>query len=167
LTGVAPGRATLRLTAERLIPAPPVRIWEACTTRAGLARWWAPEDLIVEVTKLEVRPEGAIDFFFRYAPALLTPESREAYRAAGVPISFHLRGRFTEVRPNVRLAFSQSLDLGRAGASPRMATEFDLRPEGGATRVVLTAEGPAEAHWQTLGAANLRGQLERMERALG
>ena len=95
----------LELSASRVIPHPPARVWAACTSKESLARWWSPEDLRTTVRRLDVRAGGQVVFHVRYVPALLTKDGAEAFRAARVPISFDLRGKLSEVVPGRLLTF--------------------------------------------------------------
>ena len=156
----------LMLSATRRLAAPVPRVWSACTTKRELERWWGPADLQTTVRRLEVRKGGAIAFHVRYVPALLTRASAEAFRAAGVPIAFDLRGTVTELVPESLLVFDLTLDLGKSGAGIPMATRLELVPDGDATQVTVSGSGQPTPHWRTLGAQNLAGQLERLERVV-
>lgn len=156
----------LELSANRVLPYPPDRVWAACTRKEGLERWWSPEDLRTIVRRLEVRPGGEVDFYIRYVPALLTSESADAFRSARIPISFHMRGKLSVVEVDRVLAFDLTLEIDRAGAGVRTSTRLELKPEGLGTRVTVIARGQGTPHWATLGQQNLEAQLERLERAL-
>jgi uncharacterized protein YndB with AHSA1/START domain len=156
----------LELAATRLLPYPPVRVWAACTRKELLERWWSPEDLRTTVRRLDVRPGGDVVFHVRYVPALLTKDAAESFRAARIPISFDIRGTFTEVILERLLTFDLTLELGKAGAGVNSVTRLELIPEDSGTRVNLIAGGKGTPHWKTLGRQNLDAQLERLERAL-
>jgi uncharacterized protein YndB with AHSA1/START domain len=156
----------LVLTAVRRIPAPASRIWAGLTSKHLLEAWWSPSDLATRVRRLEVRLGGAVEMHVRYVPALWTAESTAAFRAAGVPISFDLRGTWSEFEVERRLTFDLTLELDRKGAGVGMRTRFDLVPEGAATGVTITGTGASTPHWRTLGQRNLEAQLERLEQAV-
>jgi uncharacterized protein YndB with AHSA1/START domain len=159
-----PERLTIQV--ERAVAAPIQRVWQVWTTRSGLESWWGPEQIVVQVRRLDVRPEGAMDFWLRYAPALLTPDSPQRFAAAGVPIGFHVRGRFTEVAEPSLLAFYQELDLGKTAKPFRFSTRVELTEAGDQTRIKVIADGALSPHWSTLGEASLKAQLARLELAL-
>jgi uncharacterized protein YndB with AHSA1/START domain len=156
----------LELKASRWLPFSTSRVWTACSTKAGLERWWSPEDLRTTVRKLEVRPGGAVAFHIRYLPALLTTGSTEPFRAARIPIAFDMRGRVSAVVEERLLAFDLTLEIGKGGAGVDSSTRLELAPEGAGTRVTLVGTGKRTPHWITLGQQNLEAQLVRLEEAL-
>jgi uncharacterized protein YndB with AHSA1/START domain len=157
----------LHFTAERTFPVPVERVWAQCTTKRGLESWWSPEDLRTTVKRLEPGVDGPVVLSVRYVPAMLEAGRSEAFRAAGVPISFELRGRIQEWRPNTRLVFALTLTLDRAGAGIETVTELDIDPADTGTHVRLVVGGKTNPHWKTLGRANVEGQLDRLGRSLG
>ena len=83
-----PAELTLDLT--RLLPAPPPRVFGACTKPEELAKWWGPQGFTVP----------SIDF---------APRVGSSYRIAMQPPDgelFHLAGEFREVDPPERLAYT-------------------------------------------------------------
>lgn len=102
----------------------------------------------------------------RYVPALFSPESTEAFRAARIPLTFDMRGIVSEVIEQRLLTFDLTLDIGKGGAGVRMVTRLELAPEGIGTRVDIVGTGKGTPHWATLGQRNLEAQLERLARAL-
>lgn len=46
----------LDLTIERVIKAPPSRVWEAWTRPDQLAKWWVPAPTVARIDRLDVRP---------------------------------------------------------------------------------------------------------------
>jgi uncharacterized protein YndB with AHSA1/START domain len=161
-----PSEEPVDLVAERVIPAPVPAVWDQCTSKRGLESWWSPEDLRTVVKRLDPRPGGEVTMSLRYVPALLGPQSEEAFRAAHIPISFDLRGTFREVERNRRIVLDLSLTLDRAGARVESVTELDLVAEGTGTKVRITVRGNREKHMLSLGKANLEGQLDRLARSL-
>jgi len=161
MTDRAPG--DLELTATRRLPFPAARVWTACTTKSTIEQWWSPEDLRTTVRRLEVRPGGEVLFRVRYVPALLTPGSKDVFRAARIPIAFDLRGKLSEVVLERILTFDLTLDIGKAGTGVEMITKFELNPDGDGTWVKLIARGKETPHWTTLGQQTLEAQLERLE----
>ena len=165
MSPIAPA-PTLELAADRWFPFTVDRVWKLCTSKRGLERWWSPEDLRTTVRRFEPRPGGEVVLALGYAPAMLHPESTDAFRAAGVPISLVLRGKIREWRKDRRLALELTLSLDRAGAGITTVTQLDFETTGGGTRVKLTVSGKSDPHFRALGEANLVGQLDRLGRAL-
>jgi uncharacterized protein YndB with AHSA1/START domain len=159
--------ATLALTATRWFPVSLDRVWAQCTSKEGLESWWSPEDLRTTVKRIDPRPGGDLVLSLRYVPAMLGHKHEEAFRAAGVPIGFVLRGRFAEFVKHRRLTLALTLTLDRAGAGIETCTELEFRVETGGTRVQLLVRGTNERHMVTLGNPNLEGQLDRLGRSLG
>jgi uncharacterized protein YndB with AHSA1/START domain len=162
-----PSLPELELSSERWFPFPPERLWAQCTSKQGLESWWSPEDLRTTVKRIDPRPGGEIVLSLRYAPPMLEKTHEEAFRAAGIPLAFTLRGKFLECEIRQRLTLALTLSLNRAGAGIETVTQLDFQSESGGTRVRLGVRGPNERHIVTLGKANLQGQLERLGRSLG
>ncbi len=152
------------LSASRVMPVGIPKVWQACTTKEAVERWWSPEDLRTSVRRWEVRSGGRISLHIRYLPAMLTPQAADSFRAAGVPIAFDLRGTLREVSFERLLDFDLKLELGRAGAGIPMATRFELARVAESTEVRVVATGADTPHWASLGQRNLESQLERLER---
>ena len=80
----------LMLHLERVLPAPPARVFEAMTDPAELAKWWGPSGFSSPSIELDVRVGGA------YRIAMQPPEGD----------LFYLRGAFREVEPPARLSYT-------------------------------------------------------------
>ncbi len=156
----ASGAAELR--AERTIAAPPEAIWRACTTPSAVERWWGPPDLRTTVRRLEVRPGGAVLFHLRHLPALFGRAGSDAARAAGVPLSFAIRGHLEVVEPLRRLDFCLTLAVAGTEGGIDFRLRLDLLPEADGTRVAFFAAGPAASPGTDSGPANIDRQLERL-----
>jgi uncharacterized protein YndB with AHSA1/START domain len=153
------------LSATRRIPCGPREVWNACTSKRGLETWWSASDLRTRVRRLEVRPGGGVELHVRYLPSLITAGSSESFRAAGVPISFDLRGKIGELVAERVIEYDLSLDLGKNTPGVRMVTRFELSDDGDATVVKLSALGQSDPQWKTLSQRTLDAQLERLELA--
>jgi len=162
----APHDANLELTAERWFPVAVERVWEQCTSKRGLERWWSPEDLRTSARRFDPRPGGDVVLSLRYASAMLDPKNEETFRAAGVPISLVLRGKIREWQKHRRLVLELTLTLDRAGAGITTVTQLEFEATGGGTRLRLTVTGKSDPHFRTLGEANLNGQLDRLGQSL-
>ncbi len=158
--------ADLELVAERSFAANVDRVWELCTTKRGLERWWSPETLRTTVTRWEGRLGGEVSMALRYLPAMLGPKGESEYLAAGIPITLRLHGRVVEWERHRRVAFELTLTLDRAGAGITNVTRLEFEPLGPGTLVRLVVTGKSEPHLVTLGKTNLEGQLDRLGRCL-
>ncbi len=161
MTGPDP-TTVVDFVAERWIAAPVDRVWLQCTTPEGIERWWSPEDLRTTVKRFDPRPGGEVLLTMRYVPAMLGAGRDEAFKAAGVPIGFVLRGRVLEAERYTRLVVELTLSLDRAGAGITTTTGLEFAAAGDRTHVTLHARGATNPHWVTLGQANLEGQLHRL-----
>ena len=83
-----PGALTLQL--ERLLPAPPGRVFAAQVDPALLARWWGPSGFTAPAVEIDARAGG------RYRIAMQPPQGE----------LFHLAGEFLEVAPPARLVYT-------------------------------------------------------------
>jgi uncharacterized protein YndB with AHSA1/START domain len=78
------------LQMRRVLPAPPVRVFEALTRPDDLARWWGPRLFTTPEIELDLRVGG------HYRFTMQPPD--------GDP--FHLAGEFLEITPPSWLAYS-------------------------------------------------------------
>lgn len=161
-----PGSKLVALTEERVLSASPSRTWALWATRSGFESWWAPEGFVLTIQALEVRVGGRIDLRYEEVGAARNPAWAGELRAKGQGTSFTARGYFTEVEPLRRLGFRQELDFGRAGKPQEYQLTAEFSSVEGGTRVRLTAEASPTKHWALLGRSNLKGQLERLARAV-
>jgi uncharacterized protein YndB with AHSA1/START domain len=161
-----PSSDRYELVSERQFSIEIDRVWEQCTSKRGLESWWSPEDLRTTVKRLEARPGGAVEMSVRYVPAMLDPKQEVAFRAAGIPISFTLRGTVREMERNRHVTFELTLTLDRAGAGITTVTRLEFEPFEAGTKVKLIVTGKSDPHMATLGQANLEGQLDRLGRSL-
>ncbi len=156
----------IELRATLWVPHEPARVWTVCSTKTGLEGWWSPKELRTRVLRWELRRGGGIVLRVRYLPALLTPGSGEAFRAAGVPVVLTMRGSVREVVEQRRMAFGLALDLGSGGDETETVTTLELTPEGSGTRITVVERGAQTPHGVALGPKILEGRLDRIARAL-
>lgn len=158
-------RSLVSITSERSLGASCANVWLLWTTRKGLESWWSPDGFRMEVTALEIRVGGPIEFRYEDAGSAGDYVWRSALQAGGLTSSWTARGSFLEVDAPRRLAFRQALDFGSKAATQeyRMTAEFQEDPAG--ARVLLTAEATPSKHWGLLGRTNLEGQLDRLAKA--
>jgi uncharacterized protein YndB with AHSA1/START domain len=80
----------LELHLERVVPAPPERVFAACVDPEALAAWWGPAGFTSPDVTLDARAGG------RYRIAMQPSEGDR----------FHLRGEFREIDPPRRLVYT-------------------------------------------------------------
>ncbi len=114
----------LRLHLERVLDAPPERVFEACVDPELLAKWWGPRDFTSPSLELDVRPGG------RYRIAMQPPDGE----------LFHLRGEYREVDPPERLVFTFEWEDPDPDDITNVVT-LTFREVDDGTRVVLD-QGP-------------------------
>ena len=91
------------LSFRRVIPAPRSRVWAAWTEAAHFAQWFGPHGTVVDPCELEARVGGRL--FFRH-------------RHTDYP-EVWVRGEFTEVVPQERLAFVVGFSDPEGNERPR------------------------------------------------
>ncbi len=110
-----------RLELDAVIAAPVSRVWQAWTTREGLAGWWWDHWPDVEID-VDARVGGA----YRFA----APD-------AGIVVS----GRYLAVEEPSRLAFTWDW-ADTDGRSVGETVEVRFAEEGGGTRLAIVHSGP-------------------------
>ncbi|MFN4091256.1 MAG: SRPBCC family protein [Alphaproteobacteria bacterium] len=113
---------------ERVIDAPPEKIYRAYTDPAILSQWFAPKPWTITDAVIEPRPGGRFDF-------VMHGPNGERFPNSGV---------FLEVVPNRRLVSTDAFTPGwKPAGQPFMAARIELEPTGdGKTRYTATA-----SHW--------------------
>lgn len=117
------GETTLRM--ERLIAAPPERVFDFWTNPALLATWWGPDTFDVPEYALDVRPGGA------WRTTMRSPDGG-LHTVSGV---------YRSIEPPRLLVFTWGWDddHGRRGDETVVTVAFEAAPGG--TRLTLTQEG--------------------------
>jgi len=160
-----PPERTVR--AARRVDAPIERLWELGVTPAGLLRWWGSEDLTPIAARVDPRAGGRWEIDLAYTPALQHPEQHAAFAAAGIPTEVRLSGRIARWEPPRRIEVPYEARFGSLRPATPVRWEATMAPVDGATDVEFRATSPAEGHWDLLGAANLRRQLDRLAALAG
>lgn len=110
----------MRLHLERVLPARPARVFEACVEPDQLARWWGPAGFTAPSIELDPRVGGS------YRIAMQPPEGE----------LFHLSGEFREVDPPGRLAYTFRWEDPDPNDQETVA-ELSFNDLDGSTRLVL------------------------------
>jgi uncharacterized protein YndB with AHSA1/START domain len=147
---------------ERIYDVPVEDLWDLWTTKEGLAEWFAPEGMHVEVLALDLRVGGTFDHVMTAVGA-----EQIAYMTnVGRPPSARVSGRFVEIMHHQRLRIRFDIDFV-PGVEPYpydIAVAFHA--EGERMRMVVTADrhpDPEMTRGATLG---LTSQLNRFEVAI-
>lgn len=134
---------------EKVLPAPPERVFAACLDPESLAEWWGPAGFTSRALDLDARRGG------RYRITMQPPEGE----------AFHLRGEFLEIDPPRRLAYTFEWEEPDPDDRETVVTLSFLEHRDG-TKLVLD-QGPfATEARHTLHEAGWTDTLERLERAL-
>lgn len=143
------GPAELRLHQERVLTAPPERVFAACVEAERLAEWWGPAGFTSPSIELDVREGG------RYRIAMQPPEGD----------LFHLRGEFREVEPPHRLVYTFAWEEPTPDDRETLVS-LTFERVGVGTRLVLD-QGPfATEERYGLHAAGWTDALDRLEESL-
>lgn len=137
----------LGIVIERRIPGTPETVFRALTEPELYARWMGPEGSETVVDQMDVRVGGRLAFRVRLEDG---PE-------------FALGGTYREIDPPRRLVHTWAM----AGDPSETTVTFELRPELGETRVLLTHVGFTDRTDVEQNDAGWRHQLDRLDSLLG
>jgi uncharacterized protein YndB with AHSA1/START domain len=143
---------------ERTYPASPDTIWELWTTPEGIEQWWAPDGFETKVRELDLRPGGELV----YEMTATAPEQVEFMKSAGMPVTTESRKTFTEIERPTRLAYRSLIDFVPDKEPYEHATEVELTPADGGTRVVMTIEPLHDEVWTERLVAGRSNELDNL-----
>ena len=115
---------TLTLKLERLIAAPPERVFAAWTQPELLNQWSSPPGISIEGGELDLRVGGLWRVMMRAEDG----STREAF------------GMYREIVRPTRLVYTHAWHVG-SGTTPVTVLTVEFRPEGTSTRLLLTQTG--------------------------
>ncbi|MBF9035022.1 ATPase [Rhodobacterales bacterium HKCCE2091] len=142
-------------SAERLIAAPPARLFAAWTDADVLVRWLPPDGATMEAVAHDPRPGGALRLILRFPPG--TPgKSADATDV--------VTGRFAALDPPRAIDLDIAFDSTDPDFAGTMRMAWSFTPEGDATRVRVACTDvptgiPPEDH-----AAGLASSLDNLAR---
>lgn len=149
-------------TIERMLKASPEKVWMMWTTREGLERWWGPEGFSVQMLHLDVRVGGHFELIMKTE----VPEIIAMLEEGGMGASQRLRGDYTIVEPNRRLAYTNAVDFV-PGVTPYKATTLiELTAVSGGTRLAVTNDVMHDAMWTERARMGWEQEIGKLERAL-
>lgn len=128
---------------ERIVTAPPTRVWELWTTADGISKWWAPEGFRTDVTRLELQPGGELD----YTMTAVGPQQVAFMEQNGMPLATESRKYFTEIAEPTRLAYRSVIDFVPDHEPYEQLTEITLEPVADGTRIVMDVEPLHDEVW--------------------
>ena len=144
---------------ERTVSATPERVWELWTTPEGISRWWAPDGFRTDVTTLDLRPGGALE----YTMTAVAAEQVAFMEQNGMPLSTPSRKRFTEIEEPTRLGYASIIDFVPGHDEYEQLTEIELHAtDDGGTRIVMHVEPLHDEVWTQRLLAGRANELENL-----
>jgi len=139
----------LALHMKRVLPAPRVLVFKACTEPDELAKWWGPRGFTAPSVELDVRVGGS------YRIAMQPPDGE----------LFHLTGEFTEVDSPARLAYTFRWEDPDPDDVETVVTLL-FRDLGESTELVFTQRAFATEARRALHERGWTDSLDRLQRCL-
>lgn len=112
------------LTIERLIPAPPERLFELWTNPEMLVKWWGPEGFDIPAHNMDVRPGG------RWRTTMRSPDGK-LHTVSGV---------YRTIDPPRRLVFTWGWDDDKGVRGHETEVTVTFHPTPGGTKLALTQQ---------------------------
>ena len=147
----------------RTYPASVEALWALWTTKAGFESWWGPEGFRVEVSAIEPREGGALE----YEMIADAPEAIAAMKAMGQPLSHGTRGRYAELRPHTRLKLVHVIDFIPGSEVYEHVIEVDFSAAGGQATMTVTVHPHLDPHWTRMSLEGFASQLTKLDRRFG
>lgn len=147
---------------ERTYDGPVDDLWDLWTTKDGFESWWGPEGFRVEVSRLEARVGGALEYDMIADRA----EEVAAMEAQGWGVRHATHGRFVEWEPKRRLVVRHAIDFIPGVEPYDNDITVELVPEGTRVRMVVEIQPHRDAHWTRMSAQGFESQLTKVPGAL-
>jgi len=152
-------RSRAKLTLERSYRAEVEELWALWTTKEGFESWWGPEGFRVEVSALEAREGGAL----QYAMIADAPEQIAAMKQLGQPISHETSGTFSVFEPYQRLALTHVIDFLPGVAPYPSSMSVELFPSGANVRMVVTLDAMHNDEFTNMQREGFTSQLTKLD----
>jgi len=133
------------LVIDRVLSAPPDRVFAAWTDSTQLAQWYGPEGMKAEIFENDVTPGG------KYALVMRSDEGEH-----------HLSGAYEEIDPPRKLVMTWKWKT----SDETTRVTIELRPEGDGTHLRLTHTGFDEAEQASSHNQGWSSSLHDLERYL-
>jgi uncharacterized protein YndB with AHSA1/START domain len=134
-------------------------LWDLWTTKDGFESWWAPDGCRSEVHVIEACADGSL----RYNMIAVEPAQIADMKLLGLAPSHAVNARFTEFKPNRRLAITHIVDLG-PGLKPEECTiSVDFVPVGESVRMVVTIQPMRDEEFTRRSVKGFIEQLRKLE----
>ena len=144
---------------ERTYQARVEDLWALWTTKDGFESWWWPEGCRSKVHTIEARVGGTL----HYNMTAVEPAQIADMKQLGLEPSHAVYARFTEIKPNRRLAITHVVDFG-PGLKPEECTiAVDFLPAGESVRMVVTIEPMRSEEFTRRSQLGFISQLRNLE----
>lgn len=153
---------TKRIRIERMYDASIEEMWEMWTTKEGVESWWGPDGFGVTVFEFDLRVGGTL----HYSMNALGAEQIAFMKKENMPVSHAVRGRFTEVVVNERLAFIHIVDFVPNTAPFELETVVEIHPAPNGVKLVLEIEAMPDPIWTQRMKDGWEMELGKLEKAL-
>lgn len=150
-------------TIERLLRAPPGKVWQMWTTKEGLEKWFGPKGFTSKAQKLELRVGGAYEIIM----TARDPQIVEFLKNAGIPRDNIDRGAYAEIVPEKRLAWTAAVDFVPGVAPYKIDQEVELFPAPEGTRMVFKQAAMHDPEWTGQAKDGWTQSFDKLELALG
>ena len=150
------------LTVERTYRATVDEVWELLTSPKGIEAWWGPDGFRVEVTALELRPGGYLD----WAMIADFPEMVDLMKQSGMKTRTTHRHTFTEVTPKTALAWSSVADFIPGVKPYPTQARLELRPAGAEVKVTVTLQRMHDELWTGRQHQGWQMQLSKLDQLI-
>ena len=143
---------------DRIVSAPPARVWELWTTPEGISQWWAPEGFRTEVSRLDLSEGGELI----YTMTAVGPEQVAFMEQNGMPLTTESHKYFTQIVEPTRLAYRSVIDFVPDREPYEQLTEVVLVPVEGGTRVEMRVEPLHDEVWTQRLVAGRANELDNL-----
>jgi len=139
------------LEMERLIPAPPERVFEYWTEPELVAKWFGPGDFDVPSSDLDLRPGG------KWRTTIRSPEGKLRT----------VSGVYSTIEPPRRLVFTWAWDDDNGVRGHETQVTVTLEPTPGGTRLRLVQEDFQNREVRDLHNGGWGSSLSKLQRLAG
>lgn len=145
---------------ERTYRATVQELWELWTTKDGFESWWGPEGFRVDVQELDAKIGGSL----RYDMIADAPEAIAEMKKAGQPLSHKTSGKFSEFKPQTKLALTHLIDF-LPGVTPyESVMVLELFPSGRNVRMVVTLSPMHNPEFSQMQKMGFSSQLKKLDK---